>query len=209
MKHLTADKWYAPRLMGQANAKLRRAFLCGIAGCLIVLALYSLLLFLSRFNKERENDHAYIVTFPDGERMTLYEHSLINVWVEDVLYTYEIPDVPFEKTGVRVERIMADFGALTKGAFLFLMVIFFWMVTEVLLNYRSFQHPSKAVYTIGRISDWREMHRRCLLIPVTAFLIGVLFCIGLGVLFYTIYLKMTPPDRIPEQIEIAIWRMLV
>ena len=98
MKHLTADKWYAPNMMGQANAKQRKLFIAGIIVCLALIAAFSSCVFFSRLYKDKENrDKAYIATFETGEVETVYEGYYFEFYdsAKKVTYAYAIPKEPF------------------------------------------------------------------------------------------------------------------
>ena len=75
---------------------------------------------------------------------------------------------------------------------------FYWlMVVMIVVNYLHYYQGSKSIYLMRRLPDSWELHRRCLAVPVAG-LLGALSLQGLlGVLYYLIYIWVTPRQCLP------------
>lgn len=95
------------------------------------------------------------------------------------------------------------------GAFVFMNVILLFAAYSIFIHYTSFRRGSMSIYTMKRIPDRMELHRRCLALPVMAVLIAVII-MTLEVLFFRhLYLTNTPAQILPPDGGLDIWRLLI
>lgn len=94
------------------------------------------------------------------------------VWVEDV--------------------VMKPFEELTDGAFSIFGVVLIYTIFIAAYHYFYHYQGSKMMYLMKRLPDKWELHRRCLTLPIAAFIITIFYVLVLRALYYAIYLIFTP-----------------
>ena len=114
-------------------------------------------------------------------------------------------------TGQRVLRegmVMPDFAELIGKSLLAFPLVALMMVIFGVLHYAYHRRGSRSDYTMCRLPDRREMHRRCLIIPVCTVLICLIAGFAMLLVYYEIYMLATPPECLtPGQWEkLWTWR---
>lgn len=103
--------------------------------------------------------------------------------------------------------IMKDFAVLIRpllAACPLLAVIYFVLFTA--MHYAYHYGATKSVYTMRRLPDRFELHRRCLTLPL-AFALGILaFGFLLLLINYWVYMRFTPAECIAPGQWTKIWR---
>lgn len=95
-------------------------------------------------------------------------------------------------------RIIAPFSELMAGLPLLGMWCFMvLMAVQVRRYYEYHTRGSMAVYTMRRLPDRWEYHRRCLTQPVLSALFEVLIFAGLTLLCFALYCFATPEGHLP------------
>ena len=69
---------------------------------------------------------------------------------------------------------LPDFSVLTQGLFVTFWAFLVLSLGLAALHYRSFYSESKSIYTMRRLPDPGEFHRRCLALPLGGAVIGFL-----------------------------------
>ncbi len=87
--------------------------------------------------------------------------------------------------------------------------LFIVCVCMVILHFRYFYAESKSIYLMKRLSDGRELYRRCLTLPVLVFIISFV----LGLLYIAIcmgfYHLFTPDALTPSSDHLSFWRIFL
>ncbi|MDD6315436.1 MAG: hypothetical protein PUB63_00235 [Clostridia bacterium] len=108
--------------------------------------------------------------------------------------------------GVRVYQpgmMMPDYHALAPHWLVLFPAIALSM--PLLSAWFYFQHwqDGRSIYTMRRLPDRWELHRRCLTVPVAAALLALLMGFGLLMLYYLFYLAAAPEGSVsPGQLHI-------
>ncbi len=102
--------------------------------------------------------------------------------------------------------IMEDFVVvLGKSLWLFFLLVFCLAVVAV-LHYCYHYQGSKSIYLMRRLPDAFELHRRCLTLPIAAILITLAAAFLLLLLYFGLYMLLTPDQCLtPDQWQ-KIWR---
>ena len=75
---------------------------------------------------------------------------------------------------------------------------FYWlMLIMIVVNYLHYYQGSKSIYLMRRLPDKWELHRRNVIMPLVAIVIGALTQMALWMLYYGIYLTCTPSQCLP------------
>lgn len=72
-----------------------------------------------------------------------------------------------------------------------------YLAIGVFSNYRSHYMDSRSIYTMRRLPNRWELHRRCWTVPILAALAGAVLMGLLAGLYYWMYLALTPDGCLP------------
>lgn len=72
-----------------------------------------------------------------------------------------------------------------------------YLAAQVVRNYRSHYTGSMSIYTMRRLPDKWELHRRCWTVPVLAALGALAMMAVLAGVYYWMYLMLTPDGHLP------------
>lgn len=77
-------------------------------------------------------------------------------------------------------------------------------------NYESFRRGSMSIYTMKRVSDPLEIHKRALSLPLAFMALTVIIALLFGLWGKGIYFRMLPEGAlIDERIPYSFWRMFI
>ena len=88
--------------------------------------------------------------------------------------------------------IMPDFVEILGESLLGFKIVFALMIAAVVIHYAYHFQESKSIYTMRRLPLVWELHRRCLTLPVCGMVIGLGTAFVMLLLFYTVYMGLTP-----------------
>jgi len=71
------------------------------------------------------------------------------------------------------------------------------MLAIIVANYLHYYQGSKSIYLMRRLPDRWEIHRRNVILPLLAMVVGALTHLALWMLYYGIYLTCTPAQCLP------------
>lgn len=101
-------------------------------------------------------------------------------------------------------RVMPDFAALLHGSFWGLVLVAAAMAAVAAALYLYHYQGGRSIYTMRRLPDRWDLWRRCLTLPVWTALACLLAAGVLTLLYFVIYMLLTPPSCLtPGQ-----WRKL-
>ena len=111
------------------------------------------------------------------------------------LYTYSpAGEVLREGAIMREFSVLLHDGWDSLDGFLMFYIV---MLGLLVYHYLYYYQGSKSIYLMRRLPDKWELHRRCVVLPFAAILVGALTEIGLLLLYYGIYLVFTPQQCLP------------
>lgn len=112
-----------------------------------------------------------------------------------------------EKRVLREGAVMADFSAiLGLGTFVgFLLPVWVSPFTAI-CHYRYYYQGSKSIYLMRRLPNRFELHKRALVLPFWELFLVVITVFLLLVLYYNIYLLVTPAQCLTPGQWQKLWR---
>ena len=72
-------------------------------------------------------------------------------------------------------------------------------------HYTSFTRDSMSIYVMRRIPDAKELHVRCLTLPIAALLLGALLTALLLFAYTQLYWNSTPAQCLPAYTTLDVW----
>ena len=107
------------------------------------------------------------------------------------------------------DAVMPEFRYLMGNAMLGVWVTILILVICIILNYHSFHQGSKSIYLMKRLPDPMELHRRCVLLPV----LGMAICLALRevlvIVYFVVYMLVTPEGCLPPDQWQKFWSVLL
>lgn len=120
------------------------------------------------------------------------------------LYMYEDG-----KKVIRPMARMTEINQLMEHNFRGIWIILFFCLLMIASNYMSFYRKTKSIYVMKRLKDAKELHKRCLVLPILGFVAGIVFFAILLGLYVGIYYWVTPTVCIPNNGPLSVWRMIL
>lgn len=109
---------------------------------------------------------------------------------------------------LRGDAMMPDFMEILGGSLLGFPSIALVLMIVIVLNYASFHQGSKSIYLMKRLPDRFELHRRCILLPAVG-MAGSLAAAGiLLMIYFAVYMLVTPDRCLPPEQWQKIWSVL-
>ena len=103
---------------------------------------------------------------------------------------------------------MPDFSQLVHGSFLIFAALALVMPALIAWHYLYHRQGAKSIYLMRRLPNPWELHRRCLVLPLAGMLLCLLAAVLLLLLYFGLYLWLTPPECLPLGREQKIWSIL-
>ena len=106
---------------------------------------------------------------------------------------------------LKVGAIMPDFVEILDGTLVGFFVLSACFLAQIAAHYVYHYQGSKSIYTMRRLPNRRELHRRCLTLPVLAATIFLIMAFVFLLIFYADYMIVTPDVCLtPDQWQ-KIW----
>lgn len=109
----------------------------------------------------------------------------------DMLYTSAEPG--YKKTLIPGAQ-MADFSEIFRFSMAGFLLMVFCMIALAIAHYNYHFRGSKSIYLMKRLPDRRDFLRRCITVPLTVTLICIALSLFLTVIYFWIYMNLTPAD---------------
>ncbi|MBR4026579.1 MAG: hypothetical protein IKJ01_03330 [Lachnospiraceae bacterium] len=93
--------------------------------------------------------------------------------------------------------VICRFGEVSKGCFHGFWIYILCMIGIIIYHYIYHFQGSKLIYFMRRLPNKWEFHKRCLLLPVIAIIIGMITMIVLRFVYYGVYFLCTPYECLP------------
>lgn len=111
------------------------------------------------------------------------------------------------KRFLREGMMMEDFAVVLGVSLAAFPMVAMMMAVFGVLHYTCHRRGSRADYTMRRLPDRWELHRRCLTIPACTVLICLLAAFALLLVYYGIYMLATPPECLTPGQWAKLWTM--
>ncbi len=154
---------------------------------------------------------------PPGMELKFERRFVLTGWLLSFLYSLLFLDAYFSawndlfiwEKGSRVlikERIMPDFAELIESYLLGFFIVSLCMIGFVIYRYAYYRQGSKSIYLMKRLPHKSERHRRAWLLPLLAALVSILIALTLLLLYFTVYMLVTPDECVSAGQWYKIWR---
>ncbi len=113
---------------------------------------------------------------------------------------------PYFVTG---DAMMPEFTELLGGSLRAVFVIVLVLLICIVMNYASFHQGSKSIYLMKRLPDRWELHRRCIILPVLGIAGSLILGFTLLMIYFAIYMLVTPDRCLPPDQWQKLWSVLL
>lgn len=93
---------------------------------------------------------------------------------------------------LKAGAIMPDFVEILDGTLVGFFVLSACFLAQIAAHYVYHYQGSKSIYTMRRLPSRWELHRRCLTLPVLAAAIFLIMAFAILLIFYAVYMNVTP-----------------
>lgn len=100
---------------------------------------------------------------------------------------------------LRPGAVMPDYPTLLRGTFWGLGAAAAGMIVLAAAFYACHYQGGRSIYTMRRLPKRWELWRRCLTLPVLTALACLILAVGLTLLYFEIYLQVTPEGCLPPE----------
>jgi len=105
--------------------------------------------------------------------------------------------------------VMKDFAELIRGTGIGFFLLCGCMVFFIVRHYLYHWRHAKSIYLMRRLPRRSELHRRCLTLPAVGILLSLLCAFLILLLYYGIYMLITPEICLTDGQWQKIWRFPV
>ena len=110
---------------------------------------------------------------------------------------------------LRGDAMMPEFTDLLGGSLRAVFVIVLALLVCIVMNYASFHQGSKSIYLMKRLPDRWELHRRCILLPALGIAGSLIIGFTLLMIYFAIYMLVTPDRCLPPDQWQKLWSVLL
>lgn len=105
--------------------------------------------------------------------------------------------------------VMDDFSEIL-GIYLYGFFILALCMAGMIIFHYSYHHKdSKSIYLMKRLPDRSELHKRCLILPISASLLSLLTAFIIMLIYFGVYMIFTPEQCIASDQWEKIWRSML
>ena len=117
--------------------------------------------------------------------------------------------ITYSSEKILMERAkMPDFSDLLGFTLYGFLILAICMLGMIIFHYTYHFKDSKSIYLMKRLPKTSEIHKRCLVLPITAFFICIISAFVMLLVYFGIYMTFTPEQCItPDQWQ-KIWRAI-
>ena len=118
----------------------------------------------------------------------------------------------YVERGIRVLRpdsIISDFHELIDHFFIFFQLMIPLMILYMFFFYMSHYTESKSIYLMKRLPQKYELYVRCMTLPLIGIIITIITGFLLLMLYYLIYMNVTPTQCIPPDQWQKLWSVII
>ena len=110
---------------------------------------------------------------------------------------------------LRSQAMMPEFEELLGGCMGGFYVVFLLLLTSIFLYYASFYQGSRSIYLMKRLPNRGELHRRCILLPALGMAAALAVRIIVLLLYFAVYMLVTPDRCLPPDPWQKLWSVLL
>lgn len=111
---------------------------------------------------------------------------------------------------LKADVMMADLPEVLEGTCMeFFLVLALCTALFAAFHYTYHRQGSKSIYLMRRLPNRRELHRRCLTLPLAGLALCALSALLLLLLFYAVYMSFTPEQCLPPHQWQKLWRAIL
>lgn len=103
-------------------------------------------------------------------------------------------------------KMMVDFAILMENALNGFFLLSFCLVLLAIYHYAYHYQGSKSIYLMRRLPDGKELHRRCLTLPIAGIVIALLTAFIFLLIYYAVYMLVTPEQCLTPGQWQKLWR---
>lgn len=118
-------------------------------------------------------------------------------YVDDRGNLYAIPPGQTEKVLIPGRTVAPYWTYWMDGPLFLLRCVMVWLWIQVVRFYLSHFRESMSIYTMRRLPDRWELHRRCWTVPVITAVSLCMMTVALAGIYYLMYLGLTPEGCLP------------
>lgn len=111
------------------------------------------------------------------------------------------------KRVLNINETMQSFHSLLGRSFIGFYILATVMIGSIIYRYAYYRQGSKNIYTMKRLPQKYEWHKRALVIPIVSILICIIEILILIMIYFLIYIIVTPKAcLLPNQWQM-LWRL--
>ena len=123
---------------------------------------------------------------------------------EELYYTDRFGDIY-----LRGDAVMPDFVNILSGTMIWFFVLALLMAAFIVYNYGGYYRGRKSIYTMRRLPNRWEMHKRSIVLPVMAALLTLVVAFAVLLIYYAIYMNCTPEQCLRPDQWAKLWREIL
>lgn len=105
--------------------------------------------------------------------------------------------------------VMPDFVEILGSGLIGFLVLTLCMAALLINHYAYHYQGSKSIYLMQRLPSRWELHRRCITLPLLAVIVCLCVALLLLLVYFAIYLAVTPPACLAPQQWPRIWNAIL
>lgn len=110
---------------------------------------------------------------------------------------------------LRSGAVMPDFADLLGTHLYGFLLVALCVLAVVVYHYLYHRQGSKSIYLMRRLPDGMELHRRCWTLPVLGALASILLAFVLLMIYYAVYILVTPKSCLPPDQWQKLWSVIL
>lgn len=158
---------------------------------------------------------------PPGIKLEWEKQFFVSGWIMSALYScgfliryFELRSdlYVYRSAGVREldpARVMPDFYEILDGCLRFYIIFAVCMLLLIVYHYAFHYMGSKSIYTMRRLPNKWELHRRCLTLPIASALILLIPAAVTLLLWFAIYMLCTPEQCLMPYQWTKLWEAIL
>ena len=158
---------------------------------------------------------------PPGIKLEWEKQFFVAGWIGSLLVSFgfliryfgKLSELYIYRSGsvreLDVTRVMPDFYEILDGCLRFYIIFAVCMLLLIVYHYAFHYMGSKSIYTMRRLPNKWELHRRCLILPIASALI-LLASAGITLLlWFAIYMLCTPEQCLMPDQWTKLWEAIL
>ena len=110
---------------------------------------------------------------------------------------------------LRADAVMADFDIVLGLSFVWCVLGALVLAAYIVYFYRSYHRGGKSIYTMRRLPNRWEIHKRSIPLPLTAAACIMVIRAVMILICFAAYMRWTPDQCLPNDQWIILWRKII